>query len=140
MATISPYLAFAGNCKEAMEFYKAALGAELNLQKVGDTPAKNNMPPETHDHVMHSSLEKNGTVLLMASDMMSEEAAKPGNMVTICYMGESEEETRSAFKKISEGGKVTHELKLEFWGDMYGDLFDKYGFRWMFNYGKSQDK
>ncbi len=140
MPQLHPYLAFDGNCREAMEFYQQALGAELTLQKVGETPAKDGMPPETHDSVMHSSLEKNGQVLVMASDMMSEETAKHGNDVSLCYSGETEEETRAAFKNLSEGGKVTSELKLEFWGDLYGDLYDKYGFRWMFNYGKSQDK
>jgi len=32
---------------------------------------------------------------------------------------------------------VTHALKEEFFGT-YGDLVDKYGFSWMFQYGQGQ--
>ena len=37
-STINPYLAFKGNCKEAMEFYKSALGGELEVMDFGSAP------------------------------------------------------------------------------------------------------
>lgn len=138
MPHLNPYLTFGGNCREAMDFYKQALGAELTLQTVGESPAKDHMPAETHDHIMHSTLEKDGAVLLMASDMMGADDVRPGNTVNLCLSFTSEDEVTAAFKNLSEGGKVGHELKEEFWGDTYGDLVDKFGQRWMFNYSKNQ--
>ena len=36
---VNPYIAFRGNCREALEFYKQALGAEeLFSQTYGDSP------------------------------------------------------------------------------------------------------
>jgi PhnB protein len=70
MTNISVYLTFDGNCKEAMNFYKEAMGAELTMQTVGESPMADKMPAEKHDKIMHSSLLKDGTLLLMASDMM----------------------------------------------------------------------
>ena len=39
MDGIKPYIAFKGNCKEAIDFYKQALGAEvLFSQTYGESP------------------------------------------------------------------------------------------------------
>jgi uncharacterized glyoxalase superfamily protein PhnB len=39
MIGVNPYIAFKGNCKEAIDFYKDALGAEvLYTQYYGDSP------------------------------------------------------------------------------------------------------
>jgi PhnB protein len=42
--TLNPYLAFNGNCNEAMTFYKEALDGELSIQTFGDSPME--VPPE----------------------------------------------------------------------------------------------
>lgn len=130
MSYLSPYLIFSGNCKEAMEFYKQALGAELELQIVGESPMASNSPAEAQNQVMHSKLSKNGNTLFMASDMMMNGTVTQGNNVNLCYIGDLED-IKTAFVNLSTGGNVTHELKEEFFGT-YGDLVDKYGIRWMF--------
>ena len=38
MAHLTPYLAFNGNCRDAMEFYKTVFGGELNVQTFGEAP------------------------------------------------------------------------------------------------------
>ena len=53
MAQLNPYLTFNGNCRQAMEFYKACLGGELSLTTVGDSPMKDQMPAEAQNAVMH---------------------------------------------------------------------------------------
>lgn len=140
MTTINAYLIFDGNCKEAMNFYKEALGGELVLQTVGGTPAAEHMPKEKHNSIMHSSLTKDGTVLLMASDMIMEDKIVRGNTVNLCVSAAAEEEAKIMFEKLSEGGVVSHPLKEEFWGALYGDFNDKFGMRWMFNVDKNNKK
>ncbi|MDB5179306.1 MAG: hypothetical protein JWN01_1249 [Patescibacteria group bacterium] len=138
MAQLHPYLAFDGNCSEAMNFYKEALNGTLELTTVGESPGSDTAPAGMKDKVMHASLEKDGAVLLFASDMIGPEGAKQGNTITLSLNCESEDEINSAFKNLSEGAKSTRELKQEFWGDTYGEVVDKFGMRWMFNYHKEK--
>ena len=130
MGRIIPYLKFEeAKCAEAMEFYHAALGGDLEMQLVGDSPMAQNMPPETHASVMHASLSSD-TFSLYGSDMVDENGAKPTFAVGVSFVGTSDE-VKSAWAKMSEDAAIKHELKEEFFGT-YGDLVDKYGFFWMF--------
>lgn len=135
---LTTYITFKGNAGEAIEFYKNALGADLKVTKVSETPMAEQMP-DMKDKIMHSELRKNAKLLLFASDMFGEGEPNFGNVLGVCLTCDSEEEITTAFKNISEGANVTHELKTEFWGDTYGDLIDKFGVRWMFNYSKPKE-
>jgi PhnB protein len=135
MATINAYLAFDGNCREAMTFYRDCLGGELNLMTVGESQAAAQMPKEAQGLIMHAALKKAG-LTLMACDAMGGYALKSGNTVSLMLYCETEEEIRAFFSKLSAGGKINTELKEEFWGSIYGDITDKFGMRWMFNYDK----
>ncbi len=112
-----------------MNFYKDCLGGELTLTTVGESPMAAQMP-EMKDMVMHSVLSKDGFAV-MASDMMGAEGPINGNTISLAVIGASAEELKSIFSKLSDGGKVTHELKEEWFGT-YGDLTDKFGVDWMF--------
>ena len=129
MKQIIGYLHFKGNCREAMEFYKEALGLELKIQTVGESPIAASMP-DAKDNVMHATLNRGEEVFLMASDMFDEAETAGGNMVSLSVDTENEAETREMFVKLAAGGKVGHELKEEFWGGIYGDLVDKFGISW----------
>ena len=115
-----------------MTFYQSCLGGELEFSVVNDTPMAAQMPAEMQDKIMHSSLVA-GDVTIMASDMLGSEAVTKGNIITLCLVGDSLTELQKIFDLLAEGGEVTHQLKQEFWGDVYGDLFDRFGVRWMFN-------
>jgi PhnB protein len=135
MKHFSAYISFDGNCRDAMTFYKECLGGELTIQEIMGSPIENQCPPEMKDHVMHSTLA-NEKFILMASDMSREKLQK-GNNIGLLIACSSEEEIKSLFSKFSEGGKITDPLKVQFWGDTFGELTDKFGIRWMFNYGKN---
>ena len=130
MARISPYLRFSGNCREAMEFYKKCLGAEIQIMTVGESPGANQMPPKMKSLVMHSMIEKD-SLIVMASDFMEQEKVIKGNTVSLSITGGSKEEIGKYFSNLSEGGKITHPFTHEFFG-WYGDLTDKFGIDWMF--------
>jgi PhnB protein len=133
MATINTYLAFDGNCREAMTFYRDCLGGELNLMTVSESQIAAQMPKENQSSIMHSTLTKGG-LTLMACDAMGSYTLRPGNNVSLMLYCETEEEIRTFFAKIAAGGTINTELKVEFWGSIYGDVTDKFGIRWMFNY------
>ncbi len=130
MAQLNPYIFFSGNCRDAMTFYQACLGGELHIQTVGETPAAAQMPPETHNGVIHSMLQGGG-VTIMASDNIDGSTANIGNAITLCLSADSRDGIRDYFEKLSAGGTVTGPLKEEFFG-MFGTATDKFGIKWMF--------
>ncbi len=133
MLQLNPYLRFNdAKCKEAMNFYKDCIGGELTFQSIGETPMAKEMPPEKQGYIMHASL-KNSSLELFGSDMMMDKAVV-GDNVTLSLNCTSEDEIRTLFGKLSEGGEVFMPLEKQFWGALFGVLTDKYGFEWMLNY------
>ncbi len=67
--SIQPYLFFGGRCDEALEFYRAAVGAEVEmLSRFKDAPEPQpGVPDSFGDKVMHASF-RIGDSILMASD------------------------------------------------------------------------
>ncbi|MGI8600796.1 MAG: VOC family protein [Chitinophagaceae bacterium] len=134
---INAYLTFNGNCKEAMSFYKECLGGELTIQTVGESPIAGQCPEAIQGQVMHASL-MNNNLLLMASDMMSSAKCVHGNTIALSLNCSSENEIHSFFKNLVEGGTIIEDVKLQFWGALFGVLKDKYGFTWMLHFDKSK--
>ena len=64
MTQINAYLNFNGNTREAMSFYQQCLGGELVMQKISESPMAAQMPSEMGPKILHSSLTKNGLVLM----------------------------------------------------------------------------
>ena len=135
MATINPYLNFAGNTEEAFKFYHSIFGGELNIMRFSETAEADNVPPSVKDKVMHASLPI-GNNVLMATDACEEMGftLTEGNNYYICISPESKEEADKFFNTLAEGGKVNMPLQDMFWGAYYGDLTDKFGIKWMVNY------
>lgn len=130
---LEPYLFFNGNAREAMEFYKSIFGGELTIQTLAEA-----MPDakEHRDKIMHARLE--GDVTLMASDDMGV-IPKESARISLSLMGSDETKLRGYFDKLAEGGQATHPIEKQFWGDIYGDLRDKYGISWMVNINASKE-
>ncbi len=132
MAYLYPYLRFNGNAREALEFYKDCLNGELKIQTVGETPAAAGMPPETHNSVIHAELRA-GDVTLMASDMFNPAESISGAAIALCLVCSSPEEVKDLYNKFLRDAQSSGPLKEEFFGT-FGDVTDKFGMRWMFQY------
>jgi len=139
MTQINAYLSFNGNCREAMTFYHECLGGELSLQTIDGSPLADQMPAEMKACILHSSLQKDGLVLL-ASDMVGEEGLKRGNTVSLMLNCSNEAETRAFYASLSEGGAATHPLEITFWGALFGGLTDKFGNHWLLHFDQSASK
>lgn len=138
MYVVNPYLTLNGNCREAMEFYKTALGAELTMQNVSESPMGKDMPAEQQDKILHASLAKDGVVLFMASDAIMPGEFVRGTDISISLNCSSEEEIRATFPRLSEGGTVVQTLGESPWGSIFGMFQDKFGFNWLMNFDKSR--
>lgn len=136
MLHTTPFLLFNGNCAEAMNFYQSCLGGELMLTKLGDTPMKEQFPPEKHNRIIYAQL-KNDQVDISATDWMASPKVEPkeGNTFSIYITGETYDELKTAFDKLSAGAdkdtRTFMELNDAPFG-IYGQFTDKYKVSWIF--------
>lgn len=128
---LNPYLSFIDNARQAMEFYKSALGGELTISDFGDSnmPATN---PAEAGKVMHSQLETPAGFTLMASDT-PESMGKSGPNGNVSISGDNAPELRGYWDKLSAGGSVIMPLTPAPWGDTFGMFTDKFGVTWLVN-------
>ncbi|MEO5911877.1 MAG: VOC family protein [Pelobium sp.] len=133
---ISSYLTFNGNCREAMSFYQQCLGGELTLQTIAESPMAKKMPYSMRNAILHATLQ-NGTLKILASDMVSEKGLTVGNSVSLMLNCDSELEIKEKYSNLSEGGKKEHPLENTFWGAIFGDVTDKFGHHWLLHFQKN---
>ena len=138
MTQINAYINFEGNCREVMTFYKECLDAELNMQTIEGSPVEAQCPAGIKHQILHASLTKDA-LILMGSDMQQPGGNfTKGNNIALSLNCRSGEEIKTFFSKLSEGGRISHNLMESFWGATFGVFTDKYGIRWMLNYDKNQ--
>ena len=118
-----------------MNYYHEILGGDLKVMTMGDSPMKDQMPPEAANMVMHAFLQTPGFAL-MASDGMTGPAPVNGDSVQLALGVDSVEEAERLFSKLSAGGSVQMPIQETFWAHRYGQLTDKYGIHWMVSYNK----
>ena len=125
------YLTFAGNCEEAMNFYKEALGAEIILfSRMGDSPME--IPENLKGKIMHARLRIGENELYM-SDTFDPSSLNQGNNVSLSIQTDDTTQLEKLFNSLSAGGNVTMPLADAFWGARFGMFVDKFGIHWMFN-------
>lgn len=134
MLRTTPFLLFDGNCAEAMTFYHQCLGGELTLTRLGDTPMKDQFPPEKHDRLINAHLQS-GDIELSATDWMASPAFDPvqGNTYAIFVVGNTYDELKTIFDKLRDGdnnSRLQELHKVPF--GIYGQFYDKYGVQWIF--------
>jgi PhnB protein len=139
--TLTPYLTFGGNTREAYAFYEKALGAKIEtMMSYADMPAMpaddvgcGDGPPPGGDGIMHACLALPGGAMLFAGDAppgMPFEGMK-GVMLALQY--DSVDQAERIFKALSQGGTVTMPLAPAFWSKIFGMLTDRFGVSWAVN-------
>lgn len=131
---VQPYLFFSGRCEEALEFYKTALGAQVDmLMRFKDSPEPppaDMLAPGFENKVMHASFRIGGSVL-MASDGCGEGSKFGGFSLSLNVPDETE--AKRAFDALAVGGEVGMPLGKTFWSPCFGMVTDRFGMGWMVN-------
>ena len=128
---LNPYINFKDNTREAMEFYQSVFGGKLNISTFKDFHASQG--PDEDNLIMHSQLETDNGITLMASDTPNRMEYRPGTNMSISLSGDNEAELKGYYEKLSDGGTVTMPLEKAPWGDSFGMLVDKFGVPWLVN-------
>ena len=133
-STIEPYLFFDGCCEEALEFYRSALGVEVEERirfKESPEPPPPGMVPEGWEmKIMHASFRV-GDARVMCSDGCGDGNKFGGFSLSITVP--TVPEADRAFAALAEGGKVTMPLEKTFFSPKFGMVTDRFGVGWMVN-------
>lgn len=130
--TITPYLDFSGRCDEALEFYRKALGAEVEMimrfNESPTPPPPGMLAPGFEKKVMHASFRVRG-ILLMATDGV--DATTKFDGVRLALSVGEEADARRIFDALADGGDVVMPLTQTFWSPCFGMVTDRFGLGWM---------
>jgi PhnB protein len=127
---VHAYLVFDGNCREAFAFYRAALGAEVEmLQTVAGSPAEAQSPKAFHNKILHGRLRV-GETLLMGADAPGGRYQKPEG-TTLTLSTDTAADADKFFAALSAGGEVRMPLAETFFAERFGILTDKFNIPWM---------
>ena len=130
MVGVSPYITFRGNCREAIEFYKDALDAEmLFTQTVGESQMSDMGPPE---NIMHCTIKVGDSTIMMCDDPRPDIAAS-GSNISLAIGLNDPERAKQFFENLSKGGSVLMPLEKTYWAEAFGMVTDKFGVKWMVN-------
>lgn len=127
---IQPYLFFDGRCEEAIEFYKQALGAEVQMMmRFKDSPEGAMNPPGNENKIMHANIRIGETIVLCSDGRCEGKATFQGFALSLTV--KTEAEGKKFFAAITAGGQVQMPLTKTFFSPSFGMAADKFGVTWM---------
>jgi|ERR1051326_3329449 PhnB protein len=131
MLAVSPYITFKGNCREAIEFYRSALDAQvLFTQKVGDSPMSSMGPAES---IMHCTMKVGDSTIMMSDDLQPGGGAASAGNISLAIGLNDPEQARKFFGNLAKDGTVIMPIEKTYWAEAFGMLTDKFGVKWMIN-------
>ena len=132
---LNTYLTFAGNCREAFEFYRSVFGGDFAaFQTFGDGPPDMGTSDAFKDQVMHVSLNIGESILMGSDQGPGNPDVVVGTNSQISISPDSRAQADALFEQLSTGGTVGMPMEEMFWGDYFGTCDDRFGIRWMINH------
>ena len=130
---VQSYLFFNGRCEEAIEFYRAAVGADgVNLMRYQDAPEPpppGMVPPGSGNKILHASFRIGDTEVMASDGEVSGKTRFEGFRLSISV--DSDAKARRCFDALAAGGKVDMPLAKTFFSSSFGMLTDRFGVGWM---------
>ena len=129
---VQPYLFFDGKCEEAIEFYKRALGAEVNMlmrYKDSPEPPPPGCAPPDSNKVMHAQFQIGKTVIMASDGRCTGKPNFEGFALSLSVPTEAEAD--KAFAALATGGKIEMPLAKTFFSARFGMVADRFGVFWM---------
>ncbi|NLD68376.1 MAG: VOC family protein [Limnobacter sp.] len=131
---VDPYLNFEGRCEEAIEFYRGAVGAELEvLMRYKEMPEPRDpgmVNPENENKVMHAEM-RIGDSKLMLSDGDCAGTSSRFQGISLTITAADDAEAARVFSALADGGQVRMPLTKTFFSSGFGMLADRFGVPWL---------
>jgi PhnB protein len=129
---IQPYLSFEGRAREAIDFYKGAVGASVNvvmLFKDAPPDVQAQISPGMGEKVMHACIKIGESDVFLSDGQCGGKANFSG--VTLTINTSSDGEADKLFAALGKGGQVTMPMAETFFATRFGIVDDKFGVHWM---------
>lgn len=130
---VQPYLFFDGRCEEALEFYKQALGASVQMlmrfDESPDAPPPDKVAPGSGRKIMHASFTIGDTEVMASDGHAKGQPEFKGFSLSI--RTRSEAEADRVFGALAAGGQVQMPLGKTFFSPKFGMVTDRFGVGWM---------
>jgi len=126
------HLNFRGDAEQALTFYKSVFGGH----KVTVTYKQANavQDPSQADQVMWGQVTAPNGFSVMAYDVPSHMSWDAGEKpFFISVRGDSEDELRDFWERLTEGAVVIQPLSPAAWAPLYGMLKDRFAITWVFD-------
>ena len=139
--TLTPYITFDGNTRQAFAFYEKNLDGKIKaMWSYDDMPATDTPEAGCDDSqmprgegIMHACLELPGGAMLMAGDAPPGMPFEKISGVMIALQCDSNDKATEMFHALAHGGQVTMPLSPTFWAETFGMLTDQFGLSWAVN-------
>ena len=132
-SVVQAYLFFNGRCEEAIEFYRKALGAEVDmLMRFKDSPEPQQpgmVPPGSENKVMHANFRVGASQIMASDGRCTGKTNFDGFALSLTVKTEAEAD--KAFKALADGGKIEMPLGKTFFSPRFGMVVDRFGVLWM---------
>ena len=139
---IQPYLFFNGTCEQAVEFYRTALGAQVEMvmryKDSPEPPPPGSVPPGFENKIMHSSFRIGETTVMASDGCSAESSGFKGFSLSLSVPNEADADR--AFNALANGGQVQMPLGKTFWSPRFGMVQDRFGIGWMISVMPSGQK
>jgi PhnB protein len=129
---VEPYLYFDGRAEEALNFYKAAIGAEIAcMLRFSEGPREMEIPPGTDNKIMHAAMQVGSSLIMVSDGMCNEKEPTPFSGISLTISVDDPAQAEKLFAALGEGGQVQMPLSETFFAHKFGMVADKFGVSWM---------
>lgn len=133
-ASLAIYLTFAGNCREALQFYALELGGTLGtIHSHRDAPEGTGVPDSWLDKVLHGEVTIADRVLMGSDAPPGAYQAPQGVFVQMHY--DDLLKAEQVYNRLSDGGVTRMPFGPSFWAQGFGMLTDRFGIGWIITSG-----
>lgn len=135
MSSLASYFAFPGNTAEVMGHWHDVFGGELQIVRYGDMELEGMPFDPDPNAVAHATLKLPSGELAGSDVMDDKEYPIRDTAYSMLYTADTREEATQLFEKLlAGGGTVGMPLEEAPWGDLYGQVFDRFGVMWALSY------
>lgn len=131
----SIYISFPGNAAEAFPFYAEMFGGRLDMMTYDSMPSMEGMPfTPPPGAIAHAVMTAPGLTLSGGDSMGDELPELTTPVYSVLLTFDTEDEARALIEKVlTAGGETSMPFEMAPWGDLYGQVTDRFGIRWDVN-------
>jgi PhnB protein len=127
---VQPYLFFEGRCEEALEFYRGAVGAQVEMMmRNRENPEPQPGSAALGDKILHAAFRVGDTTILASDGRADGQPLFQGFALSLTAADVAEADR--LFAALCDGGQVQQPLIQTFFSPRFGMVTDRFGVLWM---------